>query len=116
IFPNKNLLAVSITFHFIISLFLLSHIKRNLYKVLILILITMYLVIIVKASSTTSIMTLLITTLFPISIVYAFRIKNKYLFASITVFTLLIISTVISGILLNLNKIVNIFNKDLTFS
>ncbi|MCM3023155.1 O-antigen ligase family protein [Weizmannia ginsengihumi] len=116
IFTHKNLLSVFSCFHIMISIFLLLNEKKFANRFIYFFVAILQLLLIFFSGSSTGIVTLVIATIFSLSLVFIIKIKNKYLLAAFSTFYLFLISLSIYITIDLIGKIVSAFGKDLTFS
>lgn len=117
IFAHKNLLSVSSCFHIIITLFLLLYDESKLLKRLVYLgVMTLQLLLILLSEASTGILTLLISFIFSILLIFVIKIKDKYLLMSFFSLYMIFVGVSIFILFSMLENIVLVFGKDLTFS
>lgn len=116
IFAHKNLLAVSMSLHLLLSLFLLTFVKKKASRIIIYLVLLLELSLVVLSRSSTAIVALIVPLLCIFLVLIVFSIKNRYLLMSLLSILIIFVTSVFVLVISNLEKITNMFGKDLTFS
>lgn len=116
IFTHKNLLSVSSSFHFIISVYLIFIEKRFLLRLIFVFFAILEVCLVVFSGSSTGIVVILATLFISILLFSINKIKNHYLLASIISFVFIFTGLLVFILISSIDNIAYAFGKDLTFS